>query len=93
MWADRVPVEVVVSDSIGSKLRALRVAAGLSQTALGRSLDRSQASIAAYESGEVAIGLRELVRALRALGVPLSAWGEILALVDTQPSDLMVACA
>ncbi|MFY1669669.1 helix-turn-helix domain-containing protein [Plantactinospora sp. WMMB334] len=67
---------------VGERVRAARVAAGLSQTELATSVGLDRTMIAKIESGTRRIDALELVKLASAMGVPV---GHFL---DTAPSEL-----
>jgi transcriptional regulator with XRE-family HTH domain len=56
------------NEQIGAKLKARRIAQGLTQTQLGEALGVQFQSISQYESGRAAMTALQLVRAADALG-------------------------
>ncbi len=54
---------------LGQRLRALRIRAGLSQSALGARLGRSASAIDRYEMGQRRIAIADLQRLAKILGV------------------------
>lgn len=55
-------------ESLGSRVRELRTAAGVTQTGLAKSMGSSQSRVAKIESGHPGVSLELMVRALLALG-------------------------
>lgn len=68
---------------LGQRLRALRIRAGLSQSALGARLGRSASAIDRYEMGQRRIAIADLDRLAKILGVSLESFLERPAARDS----------
>lgn len=71
-----MPRAIVAADPVdlfvGERLRAARLTSGLSQTELGTAMNLSFQQVQKYERGTNRISASMLVRASRALGVPVA---------------------
>lgn len=83
--AKRLPEEIHFDGQVGARLRALRIAKGLSLAELGRKIERSSQMMGRVERGESALPVYRLNLAARALDVNIT---HILAPPDDAGDDI-----
>jgi transcriptional regulator with XRE-family HTH domain len=81
----RATGEVAIDAHVGQRLRARRIALGLSQGELGRRLGLTFSQVQKYEKGVNRIGAGRLYHAASLLGVPVQYFFEGLQLLSLDP--------
>jgi len=82
-----------VSASLGSRIRAARRDAGMSQGQLAQALNTTQSAISLYEAGQRSVGIDMLLNVARILNRPLHYFlgedGEMLYVKDSEIAQLI----